>query len=248
MVLRLFRRDRIYKPLERIGRYSVEKLIGEGRFGICYQVTYGQKPYILKQIKRGAQKKTGAKIRFEEDILKSMEHEAFPRFVEKIEMDNFVGYILEYKEGKTFEDILYLDKHVFSRDEIYRIGSTLIELLTYLQSKRVVHRDIRGPNLLYDGQKIFLIDFGLARWIDDKQYKADMDFAFLGDFLLHLYYSSFEYKGGKKTPWFEELELSEKELVFLKRLMGIEQRYSSIAEVEYGFRESLGDYREKADD
>ncbi|MEI6126128.1 MAG: hypothetical protein WCQ99_06185 [Pseudomonadota bacterium] len=62
-----------------------------------------------------------------------------------------------------------------------------------------------------------------------------MDFAFLGDFLLHLYYASFEGTGGKKLPWYEELVLTDKELFFLKRLMGIEQRYKSILEVEGDF-------------
>lgn len=36
-----------------------------------------------------------------------------------------------------------------------------------------------------------------------------MDFAYLGDFLLRLYYSSFEFKGRNKRPWYEELEFHE---------------------------------------
>jgi len=59
----------------------------------------------------------------------------------------------------------------------------------------------------------------------------------LGDFLLHLYYSSFEFKGCKKRPWYDELQLRPKELLFLKRLMGVEQRYKSIFEVEHEFHE-----------
>ncbi len=230
----------MYKPSEQIVDYIIEKTIGEGRYGICYQVSHGQKLYILKQLKRGMLKKAGAKARFEEEILKCLQHESVPQFIKKIERDDFRAYVLEFKEGRTFENIIYLDKHVFEREEIYRVGSQLVGILKYLHSKSIVHRDIRVPNTLYDGQKVNLVDFGLARWINNEKYRADMDFAFLGDFLLHLYYSSFELKGCKmKRPWYDELQLNKKELLFLKRLMGVKQRYKSIIEVEQEFYETF---------
>ena len=241
MVLSLFRRDKLYKPFEQIADYTIEKTIGEGRFGICYQVSQDQKSYILKQLKRGMLKKAGVKARFEEEILRSLQHESIPKFIKKIEREDFYGYVLEFKVGKTFEDILYVDQHVFERAEIYRVGRQLVEILKYLHSKSIVHRDLRVPNTLYDGQKVNLVDFGLARWINNEKYRADMDFAFLGDFLLHLYYSSFELKVFKKRPWHDELrlQLQPKELSLLKRLMGVDQRYASISEVEHDFYETF---------
>lgn len=243
MVLSLFRRDKLFKPSELIREYAVEKIMGEGRYGICYQVSHKQKFYILKQLKRGMLKKAGAKLRFEEEILLNLEHESIPRFIEKIEGEDFCGYVLEFKEGSTFEDIIYIDKRVFSREEIYRVGYQIVGIVKYLHSMGVVHRDIRVPNTLYDGHIINLVDFGLARWINNKKYSADMDFAFLGDFLLHLYYSTFECTGGKKRPWYEELVLTELELLFLKRLMGIKQRYTSFLEVEGDFFNVFKEYR-----
>jgi len=171
MVLSLFRRDKQYQPSEQIADYTIEKTLGEGRFGICYLVSDGQKkPYIVKQLKRGMLKKAGAKAWFEEEILKSLQHESVPQFIEKIELEYFFGYVLEFKEGRTFEDIIYLDKHVFEREEIYRVGSQLVEILKYLHSKSIVHRDIRVPNTLYDDQKVNLVDFGLARWINNENF------------------------------------------------------------------------------
>lgn len=221
--------------------YTIEETIGEGRYGICYQVSHGQKRYIIKQLKRGMLKKTGAKARFEEVILRSLQHESIPRFIAKIELEDFYGYILEFKAGRTFEDIIYLDQHVFTRAEIYSVGSQLVKILKYLHAKGIVHRDIRVPNTLYNDQKVNLLDFGLARWINNEKYWADMDFAFLGDFLLHLYYSSFTFKGGQKRPWYDELPLQPKELLFLKRLMGVEPRYKSIFEVEGDFFDAFED-------
>lgn len=243
MVLSLFKRDKIFNPSDQIDEYIIEKAIGEGRYGICYRISQDQKPYILKQLKRGMLKKAGIKVCFEENILKNLQHDGIPRFIKKIERDDFCGYVLEFKEGNTFEDIIFINKHVFQREEIFSVGRQLIEILKYLHSKEVVHRDIRAPNTLYDGQKVNLVDFGLARLVNNKKYRTDMDFAFLGDFLLHLYYTSFEYQG-KRGPWYEELKLTEKELLFLKRLMGIEQRFNGIQEVEHEFTETFANIKE----
>lgn len=232
MVLSFLKQDKIRRPLEQVNEFTIDKILGEGRFGICYQVSNGQKQYILKQLKRGMLKKSGSKARFEEEILMSLNHESIPQFFKKIDGENFCGYVLEFKAGRTFEELIYDDKHEFQREEIYKVGSQLVEILKYLHSKGIVHRDIRVPNTLYDSQRVNLIDFGLARWIDNEKYRADTDFAFLGDFLLHLYYSSYELIGRKKQPWYDELQLHHKELLFLKKLMGIEQRYKSISEVE----------------
>lgn len=235
MVLKLFYKDRVYSPHERIGEYTLIKVIGEGRYGICYLVSKDDKKFILKQLKNRMVRKVGIDTIFEEQILGSIKHPSIPRLITRISMEEFNGYILEYKEGKTFEEMIYQDKHIFEREEIYSIGLQLIQILRYLHDKRVVHRDIRVPNTLYNEGKICLVDFGLARWVDGDTYKTDVDFSFLGDFLLHLYYTSYRVINWKKGPWFEELKLTSKETVLLKRLMGIENRYGSIYEVEHDY-------------
>lgn len=142
MVLSLFRQDKRFQPSEQIADYIIVKTIGKGRFGICYLVSDGQKSYILKQLKRGMLKKAGAKAQFEVEILKCLRHESVPRFINKIELKEFYGYVFEFKDGRTFEDIIYLDKYVFEREEIFQIRLQLVEILKYMHSKSIVHRDI----------------------------------------------------------------------------------------------------------
>ncbi|MCG9967316.1 protein kinase [Pelotomaculum terephthalicicum JT] len=237
MVIRLFHKDTVYSPSQKIGEYTVLKIIGEGRYGICYLVCDHEKQYILKQLKKGMLKKSRAKAGYEEKILKTLKHECIPGFIKKIEQEKCYGYVLEYKEGNTFEELIFAENYVFGREEICRIGEQVISILKYLHGSNIVHRDIRVPNTLYDGNKVSLIDFGLARWIDEKRYTVDVDFSYLGDFLLHLYYTSFEPKDNKKKAWYEELDLQQKEILFLKKLMGIEDRYKSIQDVERDFKE-----------
>lgn len=226
-------------PSQTINEYSVVQKTGEGRYGICYQVSDGKKLYTLKQLRRGMLRKVGSKVGYEEEILKRLNHPGVPRFIKRLEFDHFYGYLLEYKEGKTFEDILYLEGRILDRKSIHLIGGQLISIIKYLHSQSIVHRDIRVPNTLYDGKQVFLVDFGLARWINNTKYKADIDFAYLGDFLLHLYYSGFQKQSRKKAPWYKELDLHKKEATFLKKLLGVEPRYENIHEVEADFCDLL---------
>jgi serine/threonine protein kinase len=229
-----FDRETVYTPGQRIGDYTVEKISGEGRYGICYLVSDDRRYYILKQLKRLMLKKSKTKAGFEQEILSSLNHENVPRFIRKVENESFCGYLLEYKEGETFEDLIYSKDRVFSKSEIHDVGAQLIRILKYLHQSGIVHRDIRVPNTLYSDQKVYLVDFGLARWVDEVRYRPEIDFAYLGDFLLHLYYTSYETKG-KKKPWHEELNLRKEEILFLKRLLGIEDKYRDIDEVECDF-------------
>jgi serine/threonine-protein kinase len=231
----LFDRETIYLPGRKIGNYTVKKVCGEGRYGICYLVNDDSQHYILKQLKRFMLKKLKTKVGFEQEILSSLNHKNVPRFIGEVENEGLYGYLLEYKEGETFEDLIYSKDRVFGKPEIHDVGRQLIGILKYLHQSGIVHRDIRVPNTLYSDQKVYLVDFGLARWVDKLKYRPDIDFAYLGDFLLHLYYTSYETKGKKKKPWHEELNLREGEIIFLKRLLGLKDKYRDIDEVEHDF-------------
>lgn len=235
MVMRFFSRDTVYSPGQKLGEYTVQRVTGEGRYGICYLVSDERQHYTLKQLKRSMLKKSKDKAGFEPEILSSLNHHNLPRFIRKIDDEGLYGYLLEYKEGKTFEDLIYLENRVFHVPEIHYVGMQILGILKYLHQSGIVHRDVRVPNILYSDRKVYLVDFGLARWIDEDKYRPDIDFAYFGDFLLHLYYTSYETNGEKKKPWHEELNLRKDERLFLKRLLGLEEKYRHIDEVEEDF-------------
>ena len=58
-----------------------------------------------------------------------------------------------------------------------------------------------------------------------------------GNLLLHLYYSSFKKTNKKSESWYSELELSLGEMNFLKKLLGLDDIYKSIYDVEKDFLE-----------
>jgi len=226
--------DKYYEPNEMVNGYSIIKLIGEGRYGIVYLATNERnETFVMKQLKKETLDQTREKLFYEEQILQALKSPKFPKFISKFNNENCEGYILEYIEGKVFEDLLVRDRYQFSKDEIYNIGSQLLELIGELQDNNIVHRDIRLPNvILRENKELALIDFGLARIIDNERYAKEIDYWYLGDFLIYLYYSSYKEIDSAEQPWFMELDLNLEEKTFLKKLLGIEDAYQNIEEIK----------------
>ncbi|SFA81349.1 protein kinase domain-containing protein [Clostridium frigidicarnis] len=226
--------DKYYRVKEIVNGYSILKIIGEGRYGIVYLAINdkGEK-CVIKQLKKEMLRQTRKKLFYEKQILQGLDNPNFPKFISKFKDKYREGYILEYIEGRVFEDLLARDRYKFSKDEIYKVGSQLLELIEVLHNNNIVHRDIRLPNvILKKNKEIALIDFGLARIIDHKRYVKKMDYWFLGDFLIHLYYSSYEETDSEERPWYEELDLNLEEKIFLRKLMGIDPSYKNIKEIK----------------
>lgn len=178
--------------------------------------------------------KSKDKLFYEEEIMKSIDDKKFPKFIEKFDYDDTKFYVIQFVQGKDFYELLYFDEQEFSRNEIYDIAQKILKIIITLQEKNIVHRDIRISNVIMNEKKdLILIDFGLARYIDEEKYKKEIDYWYMADFLIHLYYSSYddEKLELEDKPWYEELDLKNDELIFLKRLMGMEKPYENTDEI-----------------
>lgn len=188
---------------------------------------------IVKKFKAGFLGRYAEKNRLEATILSRLDNDAIPKLIEVL--DN--GIVIEEKPGMTVERLLFKRKYGFSEAEVYSIGIQLIEIIAYLHQNSIVHRDIRIPNVILDSGKVQLVDFGLARFIDDETYRADIDFSYLGDFLLYLIYSSIAVSDMKNLPWYQELDISAQKKLFLKRLLRLEEPYQDIDKLKSDFVE-----------
>ena len=235
--------DKYYKPGEQIQGYSITQLIGEGRYGIVYLAeTYDSKKVVIKQLKPKMLNSTREKLFYEEALLKKLDSPCFPKFIQKFKHSGQEGYILEYIKGRVFEDLLAQDDHHFTKQEIYEVAFKILDLIAILQENNIVHRDIRLPNVIIsEDNNLVLIDFGLARYIDNRRYVKEMDYWYLGDFLIYLYYTSYylnQYK--EEHPWYEELDLTPKERLLLQKLMGLKPNYTNIEEIKRDLEELKG--------
>jgi eukaryotic-like serine/threonine-protein kinase len=59
----------------------------------------------------------------------------------------------------------------FSTDEVIRIGRAVASALAYAHSQGVVHRDIKPDNIMLEGDKVLVADFGVARAVSEVHEK-----------------------------------------------------------------------------
>jgi serine/threonine-protein kinase len=196
---------------------------------------------IIKKFRPGIFKKNAEKNMHEAVILSKLSDGRVPELLGVINEPGFYGFVLEYKPGRTLRELLFKESRIFTQDEIFSIGSQLISIIKYLHGSGVVHRDIRIPNVLYEAGRVYLLDFGLARFADGAKYRFDQDFSYLGDLLLYLIYSAYDKSAGKKTgphkklPWYEELTLEPAQKLCLMKMLRLAPAYESIDEVESDF-------------
>ncbi len=226
--------DKYFRVNENVNGYAIQKLLGEGRYGIAYlAVNDRYEKCVVKQLKREMLEQGRGKLFYEEQILRRLNDPRFPKFISKFRDDYREGYLLEYIEGTAFHDLIARKRYQFNRRSIYAIAGQLLAMIDFLQKNNIVHRDIRPPNIIVrDSKELVLIDFGLARYIDNERYTKQNDYWYLGDFLIYLYYTSYRGISTSDRPWYNELELKFEEKKLLLKLMGLESQYHNVDEIK----------------
>jgi serine/threonine protein kinase len=76
---------------------------------------------------------------------------------------------MEYVPGKSIHDML-LNVGPFAEDIVRNYTGQILQALAYCHSKNILHRDIKGKNILLDSQGTCkLADFGAAKLVDNLQ-------------------------------------------------------------------------------
>jgi serine/threonine-protein kinase len=247
--------DRPYKPGTLIhNRYQVIKVLGMGSYGIAYLVDDNNHPgrqFVLKQVKP-SKKRNGEGtqlIQYESRILKELNHPQIPKLQDQFVFHNHQFIVMDYVKGDNFEDLIFKHGNKYNEIESFSILRELLEIIRYIHSKKLIHRDIRIPNVMISGGKLFLIDFGLARYINDvdlteieSNKKSEMkrlrreisyqsDFYSLGHFMLFLLYSTYEPTQKQERSWEEELTLTFEARRIIRRLLQIDQPYEHVEDL-----------------
>jgi len=92
--------------------------------------------------------------------LRELRHPRIPALVEAFQTDDGFCLVQEYVPYPALSS-----RTSFDLDELRAIAASVLDILEYLQGRvpPVFHRDVKPANILIDGGKAFLVDFGLAR-------------------------------------------------------------------------------------
>lgn len=233
-------------------RYEIIDVLGRGSYGTSYHVfdRYMQTTIVLKVLRIHKRLLKSGKKAFEEEqkLLQSMSHPYFPTFFEHGEFDGIPYYTMEHVSGKTFEQLIFQEGKTYSEKETFQIGLELLQIIDWLHQHGIVHRDIRIPNVMLEHDQLRLIDFGLACRLKcgavpqlnrdhiRKMAAPVSDFYALGHFLLFLLYSTFEPNDNSpEMSWEEELQISGKARLIIRKLLVIDEAYHSCSEIEQDF-------------
>ena len=243
MIFSAFFLQQKYPPGTKIDDYTIIRMLGDGKNAIRFLAEKMNQKYVLVFPKSGLLKRKNENADGYLDVLVLLDNGSIPKWMDMLSLEGMQGFVLEYIEGRTLEQMITKEKRKFDRDEIHDICRKLIDIISYLHNQDIAHRNIRISNVIMNGTDVYLVDFEQARFIDRKTFKADIDFSCLGDLMIQLYNSSYEKKRLWGKPWGKtwgkELGVPEMEWRFLRKLKGLDARYRSVREIQHDFSDIL---------
>lgn len=154
----------------KIGRFQVRERLAVGGMSIVYRVFDEQRgeEVALKIIHEAYIRNETIVARFEQEaeLVQRLKHPNLIGVYETGVLEGRLYILLELIDGGSLAQILEL-RPVVTLSQTARILTQIGSVLDYIHSRKVIHRDIKLGNVLIDKQgKAYLIDFGIARWLD----------------------------------------------------------------------------------
>ena len=154
------------------GRYTIEKTLGEGGFGITYLAWDNQiigTKVVIKTLNEIVQKlpdfgKFQKRFRDEAEQLRKSRHKNIVKFYNSFQEGQLYCIVMEYIEGDNLLDVITKQGILPEQKALNYIGQ-IANALTVIHSKNILHRDIKPENIMLrkNSEEVILIDFGIAR-------------------------------------------------------------------------------------
>lgn len=142
-------------------------LIGKGSFGKVYMGmnTVTGELIAVKQVRMQSDEDTAAAeaIELEIQMMRGLQHPNIVQLLGTEKVGQKLNILMEYVPGKSLDTLLE-NFGSFSEKVVKSYSLQLLEALAYCHEHNVVHRDIKGKNILVDTQgNLKLADFGSAK-------------------------------------------------------------------------------------
>ncbi len=165
------------------GQYEIERVLGEGGFGITYKGINRQNnsTVAIKELwaEKGARQNNSViwpssispkdkklqitKFKFEASHQQQCQHPNIAEVYEWFEENNTAYIIMEFIPGKSLFKILQ-DEGILPENRVKKYFIQIAEALKVVHDQKFLHRDLKPDNILINDQdEAILIDFGATR-------------------------------------------------------------------------------------
>ena len=164
-------------PLEKLGPYKLEKILGRGGMGAVYVGLHehsGERAAV-KVLSGHLADDPSFRERFkiEVETLKRLSHPNIVQLSGFGEDDGHLFYVMDLVKGRSLHDELAAGRR-FTWREVTRIGIAVAQALKHAHDRGIIHRDLKPANLLIDEQEhVKLTDFGIAKLYGGTSVTAD---------------------------------------------------------------------------
>ena len=155
----------------KLSDFIIEKQIGKGNFGSVYLVKskITNKVYAMKEIKSERYKNDSQKAEIQKEIklLENLDHPHVITYFSSFSENGNFYIITEYINGGNLDYIIKLSKdkgQLVNEKKIWDVLVQTLSGLVYLHdNKKIIHRDIKPDNILFDKESnIKITDFGIS--------------------------------------------------------------------------------------
>ncbi|WP_318945190.1 serine/threonine-protein kinase [Marinobacter sp.] len=184
-----------------LGRYEIERELGRGAMGVVY---LGKDPKIARpvaiktlsytQYEPAELKDLKARFFREAEAAGRLNHPAIVTVYDVGEEADLAFIAMDYAPGKPLSHYGKADR-LLPLSVVLELMATVADALAYAHQQKIVHRDIKPGNLIYDAKsgQLKITDFGIAKITDDSRTRTG---SVMGS---PLYMSPEQLKGQKVT-------------------------------------------------
>nr|XP_018911356.1 PREDICTED: focal adhesion kinase 1 isoform X2 [Bemisia tabaci] len=160
-----------------LSREKIElgEIIGQGQFGDVHKGVYKLRPdnsvpVAIKTCKVDADLATAERFLEEAYIMQQFDHSHIIKLI-GVCSENPIWIVMELARHGELRAYLQSNKDFLDLSVLVLYTFQLSTALSYLESKKFVHRDIAARNVLVSSHRcVKLADFGLSRWVEDQSY------------------------------------------------------------------------------
>jgi serine/threonine protein kinase/tetratricopeptide (TPR) repeat protein len=159
---------------ERIGPYRIVRSLGRGGMGEVFLAERADEQFkqqvAIKLVRRGLlSRNLQGRLKLERQILATLDHPNIARLFDGGTTTDGTPYIvMEYVDGEPID--LYCDSRNLTVEQRLRLFQVVCSAVHRAHQNLIVHRDLKPSNILVarDGT-VKLLDFGIAKMLDDRQ-------------------------------------------------------------------------------